>query len=195
MNKEINKIHVIKPKTLDGEFYFQSLIEQAYAKGLLSDGEIEHLQYDCFALLAKKAEKYNSGYSSSLPVEKAQSIMASVMFTVGVHLKTYPCPDDAVTALKNDPVNELYEQGRERIDKLLTSAKTLHRNLLRNLADIKNVFYSSTIDGGIKGFFKLYDADYSAQEIHITADYPTCLPVPKLAGIEFITPYLIRIYL
>ena len=195
MNKALNKICIIESETLNSEFYFQSLAEQAHDKGLLNDSEIERLQYDCLALLAKKAEKYNSGYSSSLPVEKAQSLMASVLFTIGVHLKTFPSPDDAVMALKNNSVDDLYQQGLERIDKLLTSSKTLHKNLLKHLADIKNVFYTSTIDGGIKGFFKLYDADYSAQEIHITADYPVCFPVPKLAGIEFITTYLNRLYL
>jgi len=195
MNNGLDKIRIIEPGALDGEFYFQSLIEQAQIKELLNEAEIERLQYECLALLAKKAERYNSGFSSSLRVEKAQSMMASGLFTIGVCLKTYPSPDDAITALKSETVDDLYQKGRERIDTLLTSAKMLYQNLLRNLAEIKNVFYRATIEGGIKGFFKLYDPDYSAQEIHITADYPTCLAVPKLTGIEFITAYLNRLYL
>lgn len=77
---------------------------------------------------------------------------------------------------------------------MLASAKTIHARLLQQLVDTPNVFYSSTIDGGIKGFFKLYYPDFTAHEIHITADYPTFNPMPKLAGIEFIQAYLNCLY-
>jgi len=44
------------------------------------------------------------------------------------------------------------------------------------------------------GFFKLYNPEYSAHEIHITADYPTANPITDLAGIEFIEKYLEAIF-
>jgi len=196
MNKVLDKIRIIDRTQLSEEHYFLSLREQAHSKGLIDDSDIERMQYDCLNLLADKTERYNSGDSSSIRVEKAQDIMTSILFTIGLWLKTYPNPDDAVIALQKEPINEIYQKGRKRIDTMLMSTKALHAKLLHQLVDTRNVFYRSTIEGGIKGFFKLYYPDYSAHEIHITADYPLFNPVAhfKLAGIEFIKAYVEAAY-
>lgn len=194
MDNGPDKIRIIETDKLDSELYFQSLLEQAHAKGLLKDSDIERLQYECLSLLAYKTERYNAGDSSSIRVEKAQDIMTSNLFTISLCLKTYLNPDDAVTALQNKPINEIYQKGRKRIHTMLASAKTIHAKLLRQLVDTQNAFYRSTIEGGIKGFFKLYYPDFTAHEIHITADYQVFNPMPALAGIEFIQTYLHSLY-
>lgn len=190
MSSSLNPIRVMEREKIDAEFYFESLLEQARNKGLLGYDDLARLQQECLSLLANKTERYNAGDSSSIRVEKAKSILNSILFTIGVWLKTYPNPDDAVTALQTEPINGLYQRGRRRINTLLMAAKATHRRLLRELIDTKNVFYRSTLQHGISGFFKLYYPDYFAQEIHITADYPLYNPMPPLAGIEFIKAYL-----
>ena len=115
MSNGIDKIRVIDRMQLSEENYFQSLLEQAHRKGLVGDGDIERIQYDCLKLLARKVERYNSGDSSSIRVEKAQDIMASLLFTLGLWLKTYPNPDDAITVLQSEPIDEIYQKGRKRI--------------------------------------------------------------------------------
>jgi len=192
--QNLEKTSVIDKESLDGEFYFQSLLEQAHAKGMLTDSDIERLQYDCLALLARRVERYNAGDSSSIRVEAAQSIMASNLFTISIWLKTFQNPDDAIAALQNEPIAELYKQGRKRIDTMISATKIMCANLLRQLADIRNVFYRATLVDGIHGFFKLYYPDFGAHETHITADYPTCIALPRLAGIEFIHAYLEALY-
>jgi len=194
MNNSLDKVRVIERTQLSETYYFQSLIEQAHSKGLLSDKDIERMQYECLNLLAYKTERYNSGDSSSILIEKAQSIMTSNLFTIGLWLKTFHYPDDAVTALLNDSIDEIYEKGRKRIDTMLLAAKAVHKKLLGHIVETENEFYRSTIEDGINGFFKLYYADYSAQEIHITADYPVYNPIPKYEGIEFISAYLNALY-
>ena len=193
-NNSLDKIKIIDSGALNGEFYFRSLLEQAHEKELLNDSDLERLQVECLELLAKKTESYNDGFSSSIRVEKAQSLMVSILYTIGLQLKTYPNPDDATSALKNESVAEFYWRGRERIDGMLASTKTVYAKLIHELAGIKNVFYRSTIKGGISGFFKVYYPDFAAQEIHITADYPTFTPMPKLVGIEFIRAYVNKLY-
>ena len=190
MNNNLERISIIEKEKLNSEFYFQSLIEQGYSKGLFTDSDIERLQFECLSFLAHQVERYNAGDSSSIRVEKAQDIMASNMFTIGVLLKTYQYPDDAITAIQNEQIAELYQKGRKRIDTMVAATKAIHTKVLQNLADTKNVFYNATIIDGIKGFFKLYYPDYGAHEIHITADYPIYNRLPKLAGIEFIHAYL-----
>lgn len=194
MNNGLDKIHVIDSTKLHSELYFQSLLEEAHSKELLGDSDIERMQYECLSLLAYKTERYNSGDSSSIRVEKAQDIMTSILFTIGVALKTYPNPDDAVAALQQSPINEIYGKGRKRIDTLIAMTKAIHTKLLHQLVDTRNHFYGDTLVGGILGFFKLYYPDYAAQEIHITADYPLYNPMPKLMGIEFIKAYVEAAY-
>ncbi len=190
MSEELSKIQIIERACLSEEFYFKSLLDEAQRWGLLSGSDIEKLQLACLDLLARQAKLFNSGISDSIRVEKAQEIMESVLFTLGLRLKTYPNPDDAVTALLTEPLGEIYKKGRERIDSMLTAVKKLHLKLTQRLFSTANEFYSETLVDGINGFFKLYYPDFSAQEIHITADYPLFNPVPKLLGIEFIKSYL-----
>jgi hypothetical protein len=120
--------------------------------------------------------------------------MESIFFTIGLWLKTYQNPDDAVTALQTAPIEEIYNKGRKRIDTMLKAAKSLHAKLLGELIETPNVFYAATLKDAIPGFFKLYEPDYAAQEIHITADYPLCNPIPRLEGIEFIKAYVAAAY-
>ncbi|NLO85395.1 MAG: hypothetical protein GX096_08205 [Clostridiales bacterium] len=194
MNNSLNRVRIIEGSRLSAEFYFQSLLEEAYGKGLLGDSDIERVQLECFDLLAYKTERFNNGDSSSIMVEKAQSLMTSNLFTIGLWLKTYPTPEDAVEALQEISIKELYQKGCKRIDTLTLSTKTIHQMLLKQCIDTKNQFYRSTIDGGINGFFKLYNPEFAAQETHITADYQVFSHIPKLDGIEFISAYTNALY-
>ncbi len=192
--KDIKKISKIRQEALSTEQYFQSLLEQAYEVGMLTDFQLEKIQCDCLSLLAKQTERYNSGDSSSIKVEDAQHLLASIMFTMGVWLKTYQNPDEAVEVVLNESINDLYNKGLERIERLTKSTKTLHSLITSNLLQTKNVYYKSTIVDGIKGFFKVYYPEFAAQEIHITADYPAYNQKERLLGIEFIHKYLECIY-
>lgn len=116
------------------------------------------------------------------------------MFTIGVSLKAYPNPYDAVSAVQNMGVKTIYAQGRKRINELMGQARKQQGLLVSHLLQTKNVFYSATIVDGINGFFRLYDADFAAQEIHITADYPVYNKTKRLLGIEFIMQYLKQLY-
>ncbi|MPW24302.1 hypothetical protein GC105_00650 [Alkalibaculum sp. M08DMB] len=192
--ENIEKFSRIDRLKLNEEHYFQSLLEQAYLIGLLSEDELEKIQFDCLAILARRAEQYNNGDSSSIQVEAAQNILTSIMFTVGLYLKTCDCPDDAIDALRKEKLETLYLYGRKQIDKMLNITKLLQGRIINDLIDTPNIFYGSTIADGINGFFKLYRQDFSAHEIHITADYPTYHEVCGLVGIEFIKQYLENIY-
>lgn len=194
MNNSIEKIRVLNREQLNEEFYLESLIQQAFEKGLLTDVELERIQFELMNLLAYKTERYTTGDSSSIPMDKARIIMTSSLFTIGLWLKTYAHPDDAVNALIEEPIDNLYKKGRTRIDTMLGAAKAVHKKLLESLIDVDNEFYRATADDGIKGFFKLYYPDFTAAELHITADYPVFNPMPKLAGIEFISRYLKALY-
>lgn len=154
-------------------------------------------------LLAQKCDEWNRGEISSLPAEKAQDILTSIMYVISLARKEQSAPagfdadesDSAADIVQQDsvPVSQLFERGLVCVQKKLFSCHMLQRRILKNIFNTPNVFYRSTIAGGISGFFKLYSPQFSAHEIHITADYPVCLGRPELEGVEFIEEYLSRI--
>ncbi|MEW9124302.1 MAG: DUF6179 domain-containing protein [Thermotaleaceae bacterium] len=186
----IDRIYLIDRSTLSGKNYFVSLIKQGLFYELLSDTDIERIQVESLTLLVKQTELFNNGASSSIRIEKAQDLLSSILYTVGVQLKSYASPEDAIDALKTENLDRLFYLGLKKINRKIMIAKQAHLRLKKCLFKTQNVFYRLTAVDAINGFFKLYNPKFSAQEIHITADYPTFNIVYDLDGIEFIEGYL-----
>jgi hypothetical protein len=64
-------------------------------------------------------------------VETADCISKSILFTIGIALKSYPTPDDAVDALLNTGIAQLYFKGSRLIDKKIQAAKRLYLSMLK----------------------------------------------------------------
>ncbi len=163
--------HQIKSEMLNQKYYFQSLIEQACYCGLLSDKELSAVQTDLLLILAEQTDKWCRGESSSIPTEKAQDIMSSILFVIGIQLKLYQNPEQAIDILKSEPLKLIFENGLKLVRRKMSVSRHLQKSILDNLLDTPNVYYRATIADGINGFFKLYRPQFAAHEIHITADY------------------------
>lgn len=183
-------LHPIKTELLSPKYYFQSLIEQARYCGLLSERELSTMQADLLLILAEQTDKWSRGESSSIPTEKAQDIMTSILFVIGMQLKSYQTPEQAIDMLKSEPLKALFENGLKLVQRKMAISRHLQKRILDHLLNTPNVYYRSTIADGINGFFKLYRPQFAAHEIHITADYPVFMGRPELEGIEFIEKYL-----
>ena len=184
------KTRGIDPAMLSEGDYFLSLLDQGLRLGLVTNRNTERILSGCMDLLREVTERYTRGGSSSVRVETAQGLLEGVCFTIGVALKAMDSPAAALDALVADGPEGLYRAGRRRIDRKLLVARTLHRQLVRDLFPTPNVYCNATLTDGIAGFFKLYQPDFAPQEMHITADYPTCVPVGRVRGVEFIERYL-----
>jgi len=191
----IEKYSKIKKELLSKEFYFQSLLQEAYNQAELSDLEMENIQMQCIKLLANNAERYNQGESSSVKVEVAQTIMASNFYTIGIYLKSLPDISSALDNLKKEPISKLYQQGRRIINVKLNVAKHLYQFVGKTKIQSPNYTYNATIEEGIKSFFKQYNADYEAHETPASIDYQLMNPVTDLAGVEYIIQYLQNLYM
>lgn len=183
-------LHQIKPEQLNSRCYFQSLLEQAHSCGLLSDAELSKIQMELLIILAEQTDKWNQGKSSSIPTEKAQELLTSAIFVIGIQLKSYQTPENAVEVLKTEPLKSLFEKGLNLVQRKIAISRHRQKRIAAHLLNTPNVYYRSTIIDGINGFFKLYRPQFTAQEIHITADYPAYLGRPNFDGIEFIERYL-----
>ena len=180
----------IDPQALDCRAYLMSLLAEGQCCGLVSDRDMARLRAESLTLLSRQGDTWSRGQSSSLPVEKAQLLLESVFYTAGLALKAAATPETALVRLREEPLAQLYAEGQKRIVRKLQTAHALHRQLKKTLFTTPNEFYRPTAVEGIDGFFKLYRPDLTAQETHITADYPTFFGPPQLDGIEFIEQYL-----
>lgn len=192
----IERRHIIDSSNLSGAAYFTSILQEAYACGLLLDSDIEKIQLECIELLAYKSERYSSGDSSSIRVEAAESIMKSNLFTIGLYLKSLPDADCAAGELKTAMISEMYRKGRGLISDRFDAAKDIYKLVQKNKILTRNYTYNATLsDNGIWTFFRSYNPDYEAHETSASIDYQLCNPVTDQEGVEYIQRYLENLFL
>ncbi|MBS4536306.1 hypothetical protein GOQ29_11820 [Clostridium sp. D2Q-14] len=191
----IEKSHIVDSNNLSGEFYFTSLLREAYKCGILYDSDVENVQMQSIKLLSYKSERYNNGESSSIRVEVAESIMKSNLYTIGLYLKSLPDVDCAAEELKKVNIFDMYKKGRKIINAKFHTAKHMYKLNKKNKLTTFNYTYNATLsENGIGIFFKSYDPDYEAHECPASIDYQLFGPVNDLAGVEFIQKYLENLY-
>ena len=193
---EIEVISKIKREKLDERNYFKTLIEAAYEEQVITEEDILNLQMQILQLLDEIVYKYNGLDSSSIRKEILEDIANSNIYTISIYLKTFKNPDEAVKEIKEKGLKNIYYSGRKKIDRMLNVIRVIYIKVKQNMLEIENDTYHDTIIGGIQGFLKVYDPDFKAQDMKITADYPLYNNlIGKLDGVEFIVEYLNSIYL
>lgn len=193
---EIEVISKIKRKKLDKRNYFKTLIEEAYKEKIITEDDILNLQMQILKLLDEIVYKYNGADSSSIRKEIMEDISNSNIYTISIYLKSFRNPDEAIKNIKEQGLKIAYQEGRKKIDKMLNIIRLMYIKVKQSKINIENDTYNDTIIGGIQGFLKVYDPDFKAQDMKITADYPLYNNlIGKLDGVEFIKEYLSSIYL
>lgn len=189
-------ISKIKREDLDEKNYFKTIIEAGYENEMLTDNDLINLQIGMIGLLDEKVSRYTGSESSSIRKEVMDNINESNYYTIGLQLKTFKSPNDAIEEIKKNGLKKVYYDGRKRIDRMLDVIRVMYAKVKNNKLQTKNHIYNDTILGGIQGFLKIYDPDFNAQDIKITADYPLYNNiVGKFEGVEFISEYVNSIYL
>lgn len=193
---EIKVISKIKREKLDERNYFKTLIEVAYEEQMISEDDIVNLQMQILQLLDEIVYKYNGVDSSSIRKEIMEDISNSNIYTISIYLKSFKNPDEAIKSIKEQGLEIAYQEGRKKIDKMLNIIRLMYIKVKQNKLNIENDTYNDTIIGGIQGFLKVYNPDFKAQDMKITADYPLYNNlIGKLDGVEFIKEYLNSLYL
>ena len=193
---KIKRLDEIDAKDLSGEFYFESIVREAAHCSLIEESRLKDIMLQCLDLLAYTCEKMTKAQSGSVPIEAAQTLMASNLYTIGLYLKSLPTPMAAVERLKGSAICELYELGRSLVDKECKVAALLYEAVLKTRLRMPNCAYNDTIDKeqGIGAFFFEYDADFQAQESAGSIDYPLYKPITELVGVEYVVEYLQSLY-
>ena len=180
---------------VDDKNYFLLLLEGCYKAGIIGESVIENIRNELIAVLADKCRKYTSNEIGSVRTELADEIMKSITFTIGIYLKNFEDNEKAINELINIGVKKCLECGENRLKRMVKSSRLFYEQLKNSAVNIDNEIYNSTLFGGLGGFFKLYDTEFFAHEINITADYRTMIYPIGYHGIEFIRRYMEYIYI
>lgn len=154
---------------------------------LFSEAEFQVLMQKLLALLAKQTEKYTMGESSSVTVDTAQELMASLWYTLTLALDENHTPYDS---LLTGDLSAILKHGQTILQGKLVQTKRLWEVVCRTAPEIPNAYYLDTLRG-IGDYLKHYDFVFFAHQRPPCIDYPLLMPVSEsLQGITYTKQYL-----
>lgn len=156
---------------------------------LFSELEQETFFSKLWELLKQQAEKYNGMDSTSMPIEKAQDILESLLYTIMIVVEN-GCTKNEIL---NDNLSLLLKKGQSILKEKQKAAKVEWKLMCQELPQIMNVYYLSTIEN-LGTFFGKYDIYYEAHHIPCSIDYWLMCPISEnVKGVSFIEEYLHRL--
>lgn len=142
------------------------------------------------ALLRRETRLYTSGESSSVPWETAQSLLASLLYTLRLDGGD---PGERGRQLAESDLEEELRRGRQRLRRKMDYARRLWRRLAESGAAGDSRALGETLLG-IGEFWRRYDWRFAAHEVPCDIDYPLALPVSEeLRGVDYLTEWLGRL--
>ena len=142
------------------------------------------------ALLRRENRLYTSGESSSVPWETAQSLLASLLYTLRLDGGD---PGERGRQLAESDLEEELRRGRQRLRRKMDYARRLWQRLAGSGAAGDSRALGETLLG-IGEFWRRYDWRFAAHEVPCDIDYPLALPVSEdLQGVDYLTEWLGRL--
>ena len=137
------------------------------------------------ALLEERIRRYTMGDSTSVPVDTARRLLESILYCLELN-RRFPAPSVSQDA----PLKTSWKASVDQAKRICGRAKLLLKQAQRTPPPLVNTAYCDTLEA-LPVFFAGYDADFFAQEIPCSFDYPLCQPVnEQLLGAEYILEYL-----
>lgn len=140
-----------------------------------------------YLLLEERIRRYTMGDSTSVPVDTARRLLESILYCLDIQRRAdkNALPDSA-------PMKTRWQAGVDAAKRTAKRAKLLLLQAQRTPPPLSNTAYCDTLTA-LPAFFAGYDADFFAQEIPCSFDYPLCQPVSDaLFGAEYIQDFLRR---
>lgn len=152
-----------------------------------SEEDFQILTKRLLGLLAKQTEKYTMGESSSITVDTAQELMASLWYTLTLATEE---AHTTYNSLLTEDLSEVLKQGQRVLQGKLMQTKHLWEVVCHTAPEVQNAYYLDTLRG-IGDYLKHYDFVFFAHQRPPCIDYPLMMPVSEsLQGITYTKQYL-----
>lgn len=156
---------------------------------IFTNAEKNELLSKLWELLKKQAYKYNGVDSTSMPLEKAQDILESLLYTLEAVIENGATKEEIL----GSNLSLLIEKGQGILIERKKAANVDWKLMCEDLPPVKNEYFLSTMKN-IGKFFKYYEVYYESHKIHCDIDYwPICPLSEALKGISYIEEYVHRI--
>ncbi len=172
--------------------YFEAVFRAAASDGMLTKDEAVSIQGQLWRLLGSQTERFTMGDSSSLRIELTKELLESMCYSIGTCLKQ---ADNPMELLKSEPLESLFRSGQAVLEECITEGKLLLSELKESPVHVNNIAYRDTVTKALPAFFRKYDGRFFAHETPCDIDYPLCIAVPEIGGIEYINAYMLRLSL
>lgn len=156
----------------------------------LTESQQQEFLIKTWALLKWQAGEYNGLDSTSMPIEKAQDLLDSSVYTLSVAAR-----EDNISAedLLQKDFKSVIDRGRAILESKRKAERFRWKYLCLRAPDIDNVYYVETIKN-LGLFFKKYECRYEAHHIPVSIDYPLMISVSEeIKGISYVEEYVSRI--
>jgi len=141
-----------------------------------------------YLLLEERIRRYTMGDSTSVPVDTARRLFESILYCLDLQRSTRREKAEAHPNMK-----DRWQEGVTIAKQHARRAKLLLLQAQRTPPPLTNTAYCDTLSA-LPAFFAGYDADFFAQEIPCSFDYPLCQPVSDARlGAEYIQDFLRRL--
>lgn len=138
-------------------------------------------------LLARQAERYTMGESTSLRRETAQALLESIGLSLEAHFREQGL--SPLGLLAEDP-EELLRAAEKTVRRQVERTRLLYSRACRCVLQEESLSLRETLDS-IGGFFRAYDPRFFAGEIPCDIDYQLSCPVDEsLRGVWYLRAWL-----
>lgn len=179
-----------KNENLNPYQYTMSLMNEGYRVGLLNEWEIRNIQKQVLFLLKDLIIRYTKGESSSVTIEIAEKLLASIFYSLDAYTYRLNCPEECITHLKIKDIKNIYEKGIELVKECVEESKTIYERVKRKKLDVPVEVYNTTLNEALSGFFSMYGIVFDAHNTMTSIDYPLVFDDMKVRGVFYIKRYL-----
>lgn len=147
----------------------------------------EERMEELLPVVAKLAQKYTGGDSTSVTYERAQELMEAVLYCVREYEREQ---EFGLMAAEGEGMETVYQKGYELVVRKVKKMQTFYNRLSERFCSYGCRNYEDVVRKGLPEFFRRYDPRFAPQKTLLTLDYPTLQPLNGLTGIDAIEEYL-----
>lgn len=174
--------------------YTESIIAEAFRTDNITRETRERIKNEFAEIVGENIDRYSGGFSCSLPADKGEEIIESVLYVIDSLLISKASNSAAIGFLKDVPLKTLYYEGIRLVRSYVFKAAGLLVKVKKLRVNTHNIDYNDTIDKKIRVILSHYDVFYGAHKLPGYPSYKTTIMPNKLRGILFLLRYLQNLY-